>query len=98
MESLASEYKKIDGQYKGDIKMFALSTCGWCKKTKAFLKDHDIAFSYVDVDLLPEDEQEEALKEQRKYNPAGSFPTIVVDSNDVIVGYDLNELNELMAG
>jgi glutaredoxin len=54
------DFKKVDGKDVGDIKMFALSTCGWCKKTKAFLSDHGIAYSYVDVDLLEGGEMDEA--------------------------------------
>ncbi len=91
-----AEYTHVDGKKYGDIKMFALSTCGWCKKTKAFLKDHNVDFSYIDVDLLPPGEQVAILKEQRWHNPTGSYPTIVVDSDYCIVGYDESKLKRLI--
>lgn len=91
-----TEFTKQDGKNVGDIKLYALSTCGWCAKTRAFLDDHDIAYAYVYVDQVPDDEVDEVSEEQREYNPSGSFPTIVVNGDDVIVGYDLGALNELI--
>ncbi len=89
-------FKKVDGKDVGDIKLFALSTCGWCKKTKTFLSDYGAAYSYVDVDLLEGGEQDEALEQQRALNPTGSFPTIWVNDEDVIVGYDVDALGDLV--
>ena len=91
-----TEYTHISGRDFGSIKIFTLSTCGWCKKTKAFLKDHDVDFSYIDVDLLPPGEQEDVRREQLRHNPAGSYPTIVVDSDYCIVGYDEDKLRILI--
>lgn len=91
-----AEYTHISGRDIGNIRMFTLSTCGWCKKTKAFMREHNIDYSYVDVDLLPPGEQEAVREEQLWYNPAGSYPTIVIDSNYCIVGYDENKLKRLI--
>ncbi len=92
-----SLFSPVEGENKGDIIIYALSTCGWCRKTKSFFNDHNVAYSYVDVDQLPEDVRGDVLKKQRGYNPSGSFPTIVVDGGNVIVGYDLPELEKLTA-
>lgn len=89
------EFKRVDGKNCGDIKIFALSTCGWCKKTKAFLSDHGIAYSFVDVDLLEGEAKEAATTMQETYNPRGSFPTIVYENDQAVIGYDLDFLNEL---
>ena len=91
-----ANFKEVSGKDFGDIRLYALSTCGWCKKTKAFLKDHNVAYSYIDVDLLDPDEAAVIRKEQLGYNPAGSFPTIVIGSGDCIVGYDEARLRELV--
>jgi glutaredoxin-like protein NrdH len=80
----------------GDIRVFALSTCGWCKKTKNFFAEHGIRFSYIDVDRLLGDELARAKAEQLKYNPRGSFPTIVVDGQESIAGYDEQRLLDLI--
>ncbi len=89
------EFIAVDGERVGDIKMFALSTCGWCKKTKGFFADKGIAYEYVDVDTLPDEDADEVVARQRHYNASGSFPTIVVNETDIIVGYDLEALKKL---
>jgi glutaredoxin len=76
--------------------MYTLSTCGWCKKTKAFMNSHNVAYSYIDVDLLPYDEQDKIVEQQRRFNPAKSYPTIVVNGDYCIVGYDEHKLKQLI--
>ncbi|MFZ5974936.1 MAG: glutaredoxin family protein [Bacillota bacterium] len=91
-----AEFIRVAGRKIGDIRIFALSTCGWCKKTKKFFNDNGIAYSYIDVDTLPASEADRVVKEQAKYNPGGSFPTIVINSKQCIVGYDEARLKELI--
>ncbi|MCJ7714049.1 glutaredoxin family protein, partial [Candidatus Bathyarchaeota archaeon] len=43
---------QVEGENRGDVKLYALSTCGWCKKTKGLLNDLHAQYSYVDVDQL----------------------------------------------
>ncbi len=86
--------KHIEGKNKGDIKLFALSTCIWCGKTKKLLNELGVEYNCIDVDLLENDDQQEALKEIRKYNPAGGFPTMVIDGKDCIVGFDEHKIRE----
>jgi glutaredoxin-like protein NrdH len=85
----------IPGSDKGKIILFALSTCGWCAKTKALLKELGVDHSFVYVDLLPPDEMNEALQEVERYNPRGSFPTLVIGEK-VIVGYREQEIREAL--
>ena len=85
---MAIKAKHIEGKNGGDIKLFALSTCIWCGKTKKLLNELGVEYDLVDVDLLDNGEQQEALSEIRKYNPAGGFPTMVIDGKDCIVGFD----------
>jgi glutaredoxin-like protein NrdH len=82
----------IDGRDAGTVLLFALSTCGWCQKTKNLLKELGIAFDYVYVDLLPADEMKSTLRRIELYNPAGSFPTIVINNNKIIVGFREEEI------
>lgn len=91
-----AEYTHIKGRDFGNIRMYTLSTCIWCKKTKAFMREHDVDFSYIDVDLLPPGEQETIREEQLWYNPSGSYPTIVIDSDYCIVGFDEPKLRRLI--
>jgi len=42
---------KVEGKNKKNkVFLYTLSTCGWCKMTKQYLKDNDTAYEYLDVD------------------------------------------------
>jgi|GEM_PF-3996188 len=45
--------EQVGGEDRGDVLLYALSTCGWCRKTKALLKELGVQYRYVDVDLVP---------------------------------------------
>jgi glutaredoxin-like protein NrdH len=77
----------VSGKNKGHILLYALSTCGWCMKTKQMLKDLGVEYDYIDVDLLDEDEKSKVIEQVRKWNPRSSFPTIVLNNNKCVVGY-----------
>jgi glutaredoxin-like protein NrdH len=81
------EYTRVKGTDKGSIKLYALSTCVWCKKTRALLDDAKIQYDYVYVDLLVGDDQKAAMGEVRKWNPSCSFPTLVLNDSTCIVGF-----------
>jgi glutaredoxin-like protein NrdH len=89
-------FTKVDGRDFGDIKIYALSTCGWCKKTKRFFNDRKIAYSYVDVDLLSPEDLAAAKSEQAKFNPSTSYPTIVIDGETTIIGFNEPRLMNLV--
>jgi glutaredoxin-like protein NrdH len=84
----------VPGRNKGKIILFALSTCGWCGKTKDLLNKLGVEYSFVFVDLLPLDEREDILAEMQRYNPRGSFPTLVINDRRVIVGFREAEITE----
>ncbi len=74
--------------------LYALSTCIWCKKTKALLNEMGIKYDFVDVDLLDPEEKERVRSKMRKYNPQMSFPTIVIDDEICIAGFDESKIRE----
>lgn len=84
----------IERKDKGKVLVYTLSTCGWCKKVKAYLKTNKIAYDYIDVDMLEGDERDKVLIEIRKWNHRTSFPTIVIDNNRCIVGYDEEKMKQ----
>lgn len=90
------DMKHVDGIRKGDIRLFALSTCVWCKKTKRLLNELGVEYHYIDVDLLEGEKREEVEKEIKRWNPACSFPTLVVDDRRCIVGYKDDEIREAL--
>jgi len=75
------------------IKLYTLSTCVWCKKTKKLLTDKGVSFTDVDVDLLAGEEQEKALQEIDKLVSKRSFP-IIVANDQVIQGYNEQKILE----
>ena len=89
------EMNRVEGNDHGAIKLFTLSTCVWCKKTKALLKDMNVAYAYVDVDALEGEDREKALDELKAFNPRCSFPSLVVN-NSCIVGYQEEKIKEAL--
>lgn len=87
----------VPGKNKGDVRLYALSTCGWCKKTKNLLKDLGVEYNYTDVDLLQGKERDEVMDEIRKHNPKVTLPTLVINDEDCIVGYDEDKIRNKLA-
>ena len=77
------------------IKIYTLSTCGHCKATKRFLDECKIEFEFEDVDLLEGEERAAMIEEVKRWNPACSFPTIIIGDR-VIVGYREDEIREAL--
>ena len=77
------------------VKIYALSTCLWCKKTKKFFEERKIPFEAVDYDKADEAEQERIMAEMRKKGGGGSFPYVCIDS-DVVQGYEPDEFERLL--
>lgn len=77
------------------VKMFTLSTCVHCRATKALLDENSVKYEFTDVDLVPLSEREAVLSEVRKYNPACTFPTILIGDR-VIIGFDKKELTSAL--
>jgi glutaredoxin len=90
------DWTHVDGENKGDIRFYALSTCGWCRKTKQFLDELGVAYRFFYVDLLTGDERDQAAKELQGWNPHRSFPTVVIDGSEVVVGFKPDRIKKLL--
>lgn len=73
--------------------LYALSTCGWCGKTKKLLDELGVEYSYVEVDFLEGKERESIINEVCRWNPRCSFPTTVINDK-CIVGYDKQRIEK----
>jgi glutaredoxin len=87
--------KHVAGKNKGHIVLYALSTCPWCKKTKKLLEELGIDYYFDDVDLMTDAEKKDAMVNIQKWNPSMSFPTIIIDNTNSIVGFQENKLKEM---
>ena len=83
------------GPQKSKIKLYTLSTCSHCIRTKRFFKDKGIDMEFIDVDLLTSAEREGVMDEVRKLNPDCSFPTICI-GDIIIVGFNEEKLKKAL--
>lgn len=77
------------------IKLYALSTCSHCARTKRFFEECNLKVVIIDVDLLNGEERTKAINEVRRLNPDVSFPTIVI-GDKVIVGFNELRIKEAL--
>ncbi|MCF7928460.1 MAG: glutaredoxin family protein [Spirochaetales bacterium] len=95
------DFESLDFVYEGPkeeakrVTVYALSTCGFCKRGLNFLRDRDIPFRYIYINHMDLDEKAE-LKEQlrKRYNTRLVFPFVVIDDEDTLVGYAMSSWEE----
>lgn len=80
---------------KHTIKLYTLSTCSHCNRTKKFFRENGIEAEFTDVDLLTGDERERVMSEVRRLNPECSFPTICIN-DEVIVGFNEEKIKKAL--
>ncbi len=78
-----------------NVTVYSTPTCVYCKMTKEFFDEHDVAYTDVDVSQ----DQEAAQKMMDKSGQMG-VPVIVVkgddDNEEVIVGFQKDKLADLL--
>jgi glutaredoxin len=89
-------FEHVPGKNAGNVKLYALSTCPWCHKTKALLSTLGVEYYFVDVDLLSGNDRDETLENIRKWNPGISFPTLVINDSRSIVGFKEQEIRDAL--
>ncbi len=90
------EVEHVSGRKAGKTMLYALSTCPWCHKTKKLLSELGVEYSYIDVDDLDGQEKEKVMAEVRKWNPASSFPTLVLDDKKCIIGFKEDDIRKAL--
>ncbi len=80
------------------VLVFALSTCGHCRNTRKWLDEHSIPYECIEVDLKHGDEKRKTIEEMRKYNDRLTFPTVILDGKQIIIGYHPEEFEEAFNG
>jgi glutaredoxin-like protein NrdH len=78
------------------VVLYALSTCAWCKMTKQFLKDNNIEYKYVDVDLCEEEDKQKIRQHIQSKGGPLSYPTIIIDDKVLITGLRKDKLKEAL--
>jgi glutaredoxin-like protein NrdH len=90
------EVKHVNGADQGKLMLYALSTCGWCAKTKALLNSLGVAYDYIDVDLAEGEDQDRIVGEIGRWNPSTSFPTLVIKGQTAVIGFKEPEIREAL--
>jgi glutaredoxin len=95
---IPGEIIEVDGEKKANqIFMLALSTCHWCMKGKAWLKEHNYHYKYVDVDKLPIDIKREFKREVSKvFNTMVRYPFLIVDGQQFYAGFNIDNWKEML--
>ena len=91
------QFSKITGEKnQHKVVLYALSTCVWCKMTKQFLKDNNIEFEYVNVDLCEEDDKQKIRAEIQSKGGNLNYPTTIIDDKIVVTGFRKDQLKEAL--
>jgi glutaredoxin len=77
------------------VKVFALSTCPYCRMARAYLDENDVSYVVVEVDLMEGEEKDAAVAEVKEISGGTSFPVVVVDE-EVLVGFNKKRMKELL--
>ncbi len=77
------------------VKVYALSTCPWCKKAKKLLDEKGVNYEVVELDLLQGEAQKDALEQVDKLTSKRSFPLLEI-GDTVIQGYKEEEIREAL--
>jgi glutaredoxin len=79
----------VAGDNQGQVLLYALSTCGWCRKTRNLLDELGVEYDYVYVDQLEGEPKREALDR--------TFPTLVIDG-EALIGFQEDRMRQALRG
>jgi glutaredoxin-like protein NrdH len=89
-----SDSKQETVEKKSKVLLYALSTCIWCRKTKKLLDELGVAYDLIDVDLLSGQDSQKIQLEIERWNPSGSFPTLVINNAKCIIGFEEEQIRK----
>ncbi|MDX1813532.1 MAG: glutaredoxin family protein [Candidatus Bathyarchaeia archaeon] len=91
------QFSKVQGkQDNHKVVLYALSTCVWCKMTKQYLKDNNIEYNYIDIDLCSDEDKQKIRQEIQSKGGPLSYPTTIIDDKVVVTGFRKDLLKEAL--
>ena len=88
---------KVPGKNnKHKVFVYAISTCGWCKRAKQFLKDNNIEYDYIDVDQCNRADKQKIMKDIQSRGGMLAYPTLIIDSKILLTGAPQDKLKEVL--
>ena len=76
--------------------MYTLHTCRHCVHLKKFLDDNGVVHTLVYVDDFGDPARRSLMEVLRRFNPRGSFPTLVLPNGKCVVGFRESIVRELL--
>ena len=87
----------VEGEKKDKkVFLYALSTCGWCKQTKSFLKENGVEYEYIDVDKVSSEERKKVVNFLKEKKVSLGFPITIIDEEKIINGYKPEAFKEAL--
>ena len=87
---------KVQGRNnKHKVLVYALSTCGYCKRAKKFLNNNNIEYEYVDIDICSWENKNKIRQDIQSRGGPLAYPTIIVDNKILLTGSSPDKLREV---
>ena len=70
------------------LRLYALSTCAFCKRAMDYLERHGFAYEFIHLDKIDFDLKKNVKKElKKKYDNVPVFPILTIDDASAISGF-----------
>ena len=86
----------VEGEDRGDVKLYTLSSCAWCGKVKDLLNLLGVTYRFVDTDLLEEKEQDEVVEFLDSITEQWGFPVLLIHEKYMLCGYKEKATRKLL--
>ena len=82
-------FSRVDGDRSDSrLQLISLSTCGFCKSAKKFLDENGFSYEFIDVDKIDAVMKKQIKDDYRdKFGRRITFPCLVIDEDDYLVGF-----------
>lgn len=99
MKTLDSvSYQSVNGaKASPSLRIFALSTCAFCERSLAWLKEMDYTHEFIFVDNLdPEVKRQLKSELKEQFGPIQVFPVLVIDGQRMVSGFTEEKWKEAL--
>lgn len=86
----------VEGEDRGDVKLYTLSSCAWCGKVKDLLNRLGVTYRFLDTDLLEEKEQDEVVEFLDSITEQWGFPVLLIHKKYMLCGYKEQATKKLL--
>jgi len=81
------EWTAVEGEDRGEVRLYTLSSCAWCGKVKDLLNRLGVKYQYADTDLLSQPEQEQIVAFLDSITEQWGFPVLLIHNQYMLSGY-----------